>query len=93
MIKEQEAEMIEILGAAPTQGAERMTTHEFNNNSNQAERRRVERDTYLTRAQSDADLTASGAVHRKINLNSNYRRPSLTRHYQHRRLGLRSFDQ
>lgn len=37
-----------------------MTTHEFNNNSNQAERRRVERDTYLTRAQSDADLTASG---------------------------------
>jgi hypothetical protein len=37
-----------------------MTTHEFKNDSNQSERRRVERDTYLTRAQSDADLTSQG---------------------------------
>lgn len=32
-----------------------MTTHEFNNDSNQTERRRVERDTYLSRAQAEAD--------------------------------------
>jgi hypothetical protein len=37
-----------------------MTTHEFNNDSNQAERKRVERDTYLTRAQADTDLTSQG---------------------------------
>jgi hypothetical protein len=39
-----------------------MTTHEFNNDSDQAERRRVERDTYLTRAQSVADLTSQGRM-------------------------------
>jgi hypothetical protein len=30
-------------------------THEFNNDSNQVERKRVERDTYLSRAQAEAD--------------------------------------
>lgn len=43
-----------------------MTTHEFNNDSDQAERRRVERDTYLTRAQSDADLTSQGRFKKEI---------------------------
>jgi hypothetical protein len=37
-----------------------MTTHDFRNDSDQSERQRVERDTYLTRAQSDADLTSQG---------------------------------
>jgi hypothetical protein len=37
-----------------------MTTHDFRNDSNQAERKRVERDTYLTRAQADTDLAAQG---------------------------------
>lgn len=35
-------------------------THDFNNSSDQQERRRVERDTYLSRAQADADLEAQG---------------------------------
>jgi hypothetical protein len=43
-----------------------MTTHEFNNDSDQAERWRVERDTYLTRAQSDADLTSQGRFKKEI---------------------------
>jgi hypothetical protein len=42
-----------------------MTTHEFNNNSDQAERQRVERDTYLTRSQADADLTSQGRFKRE----------------------------
>ena len=33
-----------------------MTTHEFNNDSNQAERRRVQRDTYHTRTVVDDEL-------------------------------------
>src|SRR5262249_171516 len=33
-----------------------MTTQEFNNDSNQAERRSVQRDCYLSRAQADADM-------------------------------------
>ena len=37
-----------------------MTTHDFRNDSDQSERLRIERDTYLTRAQSDADLTSQG---------------------------------
>lgn len=32
-----------------------MTTHEFKNDSDQAERRRVQRDTYLARAQAELD--------------------------------------
>ena len=37
-----------------------MPTHDFRNDSNQDERRRVERDTYLSRAAADADLTSQG---------------------------------
>jgi hypothetical protein len=33
-----------------------MTAHEFDNDSNQAERRSVQRDTYLSRAEADADM-------------------------------------
>jgi hypothetical protein len=43
-----------------------MATHDFRNDSNQDERQRVERDTYLTRAQSDADLTSQGRFKREI---------------------------
>ena len=42
-----------------------MATHEFDNDSNQAERQRVERDSYLTRAQADADLAAQGRFKRE----------------------------
>ena len=42
-----------------------MTTHDFRNDSDQAERQRVERDTYLTRAQSDADLASQGRFKRE----------------------------
>ena len=42
-----------------------MTTHDFRNDSNQDERQRVERDTYLTRAKSDADLTSQGRFKRE----------------------------
>ena len=42
-----------------------MTTNEFNNNTTKAERLSVERDTYLTRAQSDADLAAQGRFKRE----------------------------
>jgi hypothetical protein len=37
-----------------------MATHDFRNDSDQSERRRVERDTYLTRAAADADLASQG---------------------------------
>ena len=43
-----------------------MTTHDFSNHSDLTERQRVERDTYLTRAQADADLGASGRFKREI---------------------------
>jgi hypothetical protein len=39
--------------------------HEFNNHTDQHTRREVLRDTYLTRAQSDADLTSSGRFKRE----------------------------
>jgi hypothetical protein len=42
-----------------------MPTHDFRNDSDQAERQRVERDTYLTRAQSNADLAAQGRFKRE----------------------------
>ena len=42
-----------------------MPTHDFRNDSDQAERKSVERDTYLTRAQSDADLTSQGRFKRE----------------------------
>jgi hypothetical protein len=42
-----------------------MATHDFNNQSSQSERQRVKRDTYLTRAQSDADLTSQGRFKRE----------------------------
>ena len=42
-----------------------MPTHDFRNDSDQSERQRVERDTYLTRAQSDADLTSQGHFKRE----------------------------
>jgi len=37
-----------------------MSAHEFNNDSNQAERRGVQRDCYLSRAQADAEIEAQG---------------------------------
>jgi len=37
-----------------------MTTHEFNNHSNQSERRSVQRDCYLSRAQADPEIEAQG---------------------------------
>jgi hypothetical protein len=37
-----------------------MTTHEFNNQASQSERREILKDTYLTRAAADADLASSG---------------------------------
>jgi hypothetical protein len=37
-----------------------MTDHPFNNNADQQTRQQVERDTYLSRAEADADLTSQG---------------------------------
>jgi hypothetical protein len=37
-----------------------MSTHEFNNDSNQAERRSVQRDSYFSRAQAEAEIEAQG---------------------------------
>jgi hypothetical protein len=42
-----------------------MTTHEYNNDTDQHTRREVLRDSYLTRAQSDADLTSQGRFKRE----------------------------
>lgn len=43
-----------------------MTTHEFNNRASQDERRRVELDTYLARAQADTDLAAGGRFKKEV---------------------------
>jgi hypothetical protein len=41
-----------------------MTTHEFNNDSDQAERRRVQRDCYLSRAEAEAEIESQGRFKR-----------------------------
>ena len=42
-----------------------MTDHPFNNDTDQETRRQVERDSYLSRAQADADLTSQGRFKRE----------------------------